>query len=99
MDTTEDVEVTRVLDTFENLEDQTSEYAKLLQFLESPEGQKFCLSHIEVECQGDDITAMVGRINNRMIKVTRGKKKIFPRFIGPNVKVSLGNEFTLEAAQ
>merc|ERR1712071_561326 len=99
MDTSDDVDVTRVLDTFENLEDQESEYAKLLQFLESDEGQRSCYSMIEVECKGDDITAVVGRINNRIVRVVQGKRRMPPQYHGPNVYVRLGSGFTVEAAR
>jgi len=90
-------QVTRIIDTFEALEDKTTEYAKLLTFLESEHGRNNCYSMIEREEEDGVVTGLVGRINDNIIRVLKGKRRTFEK--RRQQRYFLGDDFTLEAAQ
>lgn len=89
------------IETFKGQSDKKSEYARLLQFLESEAGKTNCFQLIEVVNDAkEERYAVKGRVNQYDISISNGKKNSMPVGFSTKSDVGLGKEnFSLDAAK
>jgi len=94
-------QITHIVESFEGQEDSSTAYAGLLNFLE--ENKDWCFSLLRLELRDDNVHALVGRINQRNVRIYNGPNKKFFHHTGQRRQLShhrgLAEDFSAETAK